>query len=51
MTVETQMEDVSFDMMPHVDTEGNTYGFGFGLNWGGVIEDERTVKYKGTVQK
>lgn len=45
-TVEKQMEDVPFDMTTHVDTEGNTYGFGFGLNWSGVIEDERTAKYK-----
>lgn len=45
-TVEKQMEDVPFDMTPYVDAEGNTYGFGFGLNWSGVIEDERTAKYK-----
>ena len=44
-TVEHQMEDVPFDMTPHTDSEGNIYGFGFGLNWDGVIEDERTGKY------
>lgn len=44
-TVETQMEDVPFDMEVHVDSEGNAYGFGFGLNWNGVIRDERTDKY------
>jgi len=45
-TVEQQFEDVPFDMEPHVDSEGNAYDFGFGLNWNGVIEDERTAKYK-----
>jgi beta-glucosidase len=44
-TVETQMEDVPFDMQPYVDSEGNTYDFGFGLNWSGVIQDARTEKY------
>lgn len=44
-TVEQQMEDVPFDMTPHQDTEGNLYDFGFGLNWEGVIQDERTTKY------
>ncbi|KIL41443.1 beta-glucosidase [Gordoniibacillus kamchatkensis] len=45
-TVEEQFEDVAHDMECHVDTEGNTYDFAFGLNWSGVIEDERTKKYK-----
>jgi beta-glucosidase len=45
-TVETQMEDVPFDMEVHVDTEGNTYDFGFGMNWSGIIQDERTAKYQ-----
>ncbi len=44
-TVEKQNEDVPFDMECHVDTEGNTYDFGYGLNWSGVITDERTRKY------
>lgn len=44
-TVETQHEDVPFDMECHVDSEGNVYDFGFGLNWKGVITDERTKKY------
>jgi len=29
-----------------VDDQGNTYDFGFGLNWKGVINDVRTAKYK-----
>jgi beta-glucosidase len=48
--VETQKEDVPFDMTCHVDSEGNTYDFGFGLNWSGVISDARTTKYQKTVK-
>ena len=45
ITVEAQHEDVPHDMKCHVDAEGNTYDFGFGLNWSGVIKDARTGKY------
>ncbi|MCX6253120.1 MAG: glycoside hydrolase family 3 C-terminal domain-containing protein [Bacteroidia bacterium] len=45
-TVEKQKEDVPYDMTCHVDSEGNTYDFGFGLNWNGVIKDARVEKYK-----
>lgn len=44
-TVELQAEDIPFDMTCHKDTEGNTYDFGFGLNWKGIINDNRTEKY------
>jgi beta-glucosidase len=44
-TVEEQFEDVPRDMECHIDTEGNTYDFAFGLNWSGVIIDSRTAKY------
>ena len=44
-TVEEQFEDVGQDMECYVDGEGNTYDFGFGLNWSGQISDERTEKY------
>lgn len=44
-TVEAQYEDVPRDMECYVDAAGNTYDFGFGLNWSGVIQDERTAKY------
>lgn len=44
-TVEKQKEDVPFDMDCHVDSEGNTYDFAFGMNWNGVIKDARTEKY------
>lgn len=45
-TVEKQMEDVPFDMEVHMDGDGNSYDFGFGLNWSGVIQDERTERYQ-----
>jgi beta-glucosidase len=44
-TVEAQLEDVPRDMECFVDSNGNTYDFAFGLNWSGVIKDDRTVKY------
>jgi len=45
-TVETQKEDVPLDMQPHKDSEGHVYGFAYGLNWKGVINDARTARYK-----
>jgi beta-glucosidase len=45
-TVEEQMEDVPHDMNVHEDSVGNAYDFAYGLNWNGVISDERTLKYK-----
>jgi len=33
-------------MIPYQDSEGNTYDFGFGLDWNGVIKDKRTLKFK-----
>lgn len=44
-TVEEQFEDVPHDMVCHVDAEQHAYDFGFGMNWQGVIEDDRTRKY------
>ncbi len=44
-TVEAQLEDVPFDMECYVDSNDNTYDFGFGLNWSGIIQDERNEKY------
>lgn len=49
-TVELQQEDVPFDMTCHTDSEGNTYDFGFGMNWGGIITDARTTAYQKTVK-
>ena len=45
-TVEAQLVDVPRDMDPYVDSEGNAYDFCFGLNWSGVIDDDRTKTYK-----
>lgn len=44
-TVERQLEDVPHDMVPYTDTAGNTYDFAFGLNWNGVIRDQRVARY------
>ncbi|MCD8131694.1 MAG: glycoside hydrolase family 3 C-terminal domain-containing protein [Lachnospiraceae bacterium] len=46
-TVEAHCEDVPFDMEPYRDQAGHVYDFAFGMNWGGVIEDERTEKFCG----
>ncbi len=43
--VEAQYEDVPRDMDCYIDSAKNIYDFGFGLNWSGVIDDERTKKY------
>ena len=45
-TVEKQFEDVPHDMKPHVDSEGHSYDFAYGLNWKGPINDARTMKYR-----
>lgn len=44
-TVERHCEDVPLDLDPYVDSMGNAYDFGFGLNWSGIIRDERTARY------
>jgi beta-glucosidase len=46
LTVEAQFEDVPRDMKPYTDADGNSYDFAFGLNWNGVIQDERVHTYK-----
>lgn len=46
LTVEAQLEDVARDMNAYKDADGNTYDFAFGLNWKGVIQDERVSSYK-----
>ena len=43
--VEAQKEDVPRDMECYVDADGNAYDFCFGLNWSGVINDERVATY------
>lgn len=44
--VEEQCEDKPFDMRCYRDREGNTYDFAFGLDWKGVIDDERVYRYR-----
>jgi beta-glucosidase len=36
--VEAQLEDVARDVDVYTDASGNSYSFGFGLNWSGPIE-------------
>lgn len=45
-TVECQKEDVAFDMTCYTDTEGHIYDFGYGMNFEGVIADDRTRYYQ-----
>ena len=45
-TVEEQFEDTPRDMQCHTDSEGNTWDFAFGMNWRGVIDDERVGRYR-----
>ncbi|MGI6231023.1 MAG: glycoside hydrolase family 3 N-terminal domain-containing protein [Tractidigestivibacter sp.] len=45
-TVEANDEDVPRDLECYTDSEGNTYDFAFGMNWSGVIDDDRTSTYK-----
>ncbi|AKT51629.1 glycoside hydrolase family 3 protein [Arsenicicoccus sp. oral taxon 190] len=39
--VEAQLEDVGQDMTPYRDSQGNTYAFGYGLGWKGVLGRRR----------
>ena len=45
-TVEQQMEDVPRDMRCYQDADGHVYDFAFGMNWSGIINDDRVKKYK-----
>lgn len=44
-TVEDQAEDCAFDMRVYTDEEGHSYDFAYGMNYSGVIADERTARY------
>jgi beta-glucosidase len=44
--VEKQAEDTPQDMKCHFDSENHSYDFGFGLNWSGLINDQRIMKYR-----
>ena len=50
-TVELQHEDIPHDMVCYTDQDNHSYDFGFGLNWKGVIQDARTLKYAGQIAK
>lgn len=43
--VEAHCEDVPFDIPPYVDGAGHAYGYGFGLDWSGPIQDGRAARY------
>ncbi len=45
-SVEQQAEDRPRDMTCYRDRAGNLYDFAFGLNWNGVIRDQRVEKYR-----
>lgn len=45
-TVEEHCEDVPFDLRCHVDTDGHVYDFAYGMNWSGVIDDERVARFR-----
>ncbi|WP_167202868.1 hypothetical protein [Actinomyces respiraculi] len=44
--VERHCGDLPFDDEAYTDVVGNRYAFGFGLGWDGVIDDERTHRYR-----
>lgn len=44
--VEEHCEDRPRDIRCYRDSDGNVYDFAFGMNWQGVIDDERVRKYK-----
>ncbi len=43
--VDKDQEDVPRDVEAYVDAAGNAYAFAYGLNWSGVINDERVSTY------
>lgn len=44
-TVEANKEDVAGDVKCYKDSQGNTYDVAYGLNWSGLINDERVKTY------
>ena len=45
-TVEQQAEDVPLDVECYVDSAGNSYDFAYGMNWTGVIDDDRVHRFR-----
>lgn len=50
-TVERQCEDSPHDMRCYRDSDGHIYDFAYGLDWDGVINDERVRKYAPVPEK
>lgn len=44
--VEEHCEDKPRDIRCYTDADGHTYDFAFGLNWQGVIDDDRVKRYR-----
>ena len=44
-TVETQLEDVPRDCRCYRDECGHVYDFGYGMDFSGIIKDDRVEKY------
>ena len=44
-TIEAHCEDLTDDYVCYTDSEGNAYDKAFGMNFTGIIQDERTGKY------
>ena len=45
-TVEEQYEDVSGDMECYIDESNHKYDFAYGMNFSGIISDQRVYRYK-----
>ncbi len=43
--VEAHGEDVPLGYLAYVDAAGHAFDVGFGLDWSGVIDDDRTARY------
>lgn len=44
--IERHCEDRPHDIKPYVDADGNIYTFAYGLDFNGIISDERTERYR-----
>lgn len=45
-TVENQCEDVLYDMECYKDELGHVYDFAYGLDFNGIINDDRVKEYE-----
>ncbi|MGI6072227.1 MAG: glycoside hydrolase family 3 N-terminal domain-containing protein [Lachnospiraceae bacterium] len=44
--VERHFEDTPRDIAPYIDSAGNAWDFAYGMNYSGIIYDERVKKYR-----